>query len=116
MAEGQKHTDGLLRLPNNDDDFVGACVLRGDGFLVADCNVFGPEGTSPTEAECSANARRVAAAWNACAGIPTEELEAGLPNTHAESGLVKELVEALELLWGQAMDANGVMAEYVAMP
>lgn len=37
-------------------------------------------------------------------------------NTRAESGLVKELAEALGMLWGQAMDANGVMAEYVAMP
>jgi hypothetical protein len=58
MAE---HTPGPLRLPRKGDDFEGACVLRDDGHIVADCNVF--FGENPiTNAECLANAQLFIAA------------------------------------------------------
>lgn len=92
MAEGQKHTGGLVSLHR----VSKTSVVAGER-LVASCGGYSSNAAGEdAHGENEANARRIAACWNACVGIPTEELEAGLPNTRAESGLVKELAAVLK--------------------
>ena len=61
--------------------FAAWCVRNTNG-VVAQCPSTGLENGKEVAA---ANARRIAATWNACEGIPTEALEAGV---------VRELIEA----------------------
>lgn len=55
------HTPGPWRKPLAKEDYAGACVVRDDGYIVADCNVFGGDG-APSAQECEANARLIRAA------------------------------------------------------
>lgn len=60
---------GPWRLPGeHDDDFAGACVLDCRGFLIADCNIFTSD-DGPTEEQCEANARLIAAAPDLLAAL-----------------------------------------------
>jgi hypothetical protein len=61
---------------------VQSATLEEDNFI---CQVEGRDND-----EAHANARRICAAVNACGGIPTEALE---------QGVVRELVEALEVFY-----------------
>ena len=58
------------------------------------------------DAEALANARRIAAAVNACAGIPTEALE---------QGVVGELLTAVRHLveWNRDPNGDGIGLEYI---
>src|SRR5690606_23921954 len=69
-------------------EMFGDWCVRNTSGVVAQCLLPGLENGKEVAA---ANARRIAATWNACEGIPTEALEAGV---------VREMVEALETaLW-----------------
>ena len=85
-----KHTPGLLKR-NEYDALINA---RGEIFGVVGVALVSGGGEETVTAV--ANTRRVEATWNACHGIPTEALEAGV---------VKELLEALEFING-FMSAN----------
>lgn len=61
------HTPVPWRLPRKAEEFVAACVVREDGFLVADCNVIGAPG--PSDEECMANARFIILAVNSHADL-----------------------------------------------
>ena len=78
-TEGQKHTAGKLIAATAASSVVGLPIVSQSGRSVANVTSV-PSGFPNAEAinaESLANARRLAACWNACAGIPTEELEAG---------------------------------------
>ena len=84
-----KHTAGDLVLKEFEAgeelvlvDSTGECVAQGGG-----------EWPEPERS----NMRRLAAAWNAVAGIPTEALE---------GGVIRELVEALKLASEELYDAR----------
>ena len=95
MSE-QKHSKEPWRLPVEGDDHSGATVLRPDGYLIADCNIFGS--SAPPERECDTNAERIVTAVNACAGIPSESLS---------PGVVAELVGAFAVLHKAAVRSLG---------
>ena len=93
MTQG-KHTPGRL--------IVESCI-GGIGFYVASEQI-----EYDAVCDCSDwdNATRLAAAWNACEGIPTEALEAGV---------VKDMLEALQAV-GQSLgqgDGNDRMTYFV---
>lgn len=86
MNEKFAHTPGRLRVVNDcgewsarHDGFGASCyqgVSSDDGFMIAlavahDAEPFGDPDTR-------ANARRLAACWNACEDVPIEALEAGM--------------------------------------
>ena len=73
------HTPG----PMNRNPFPPQKPLEVAGLHLAHFSKGAGGGTS------EANARRICAAWNACEGIPTEALEAGV---------VRDMLEALQLL------------------
>ena len=84
------HTNGLLHRPPHSrrsrepSDYNVASI---SGRSV--CSTGGYSDNNPeTYDENKANARRICAAWNACEGIPTEALEAGV---------VKDMLEALRI-------------------
>lgn len=62
-----EHTKGPLHVGGN-----GTILYAEDGWAVANATVF--HGRHEPD-ESQANARRLAACWNACAGIPTDVLE-----------------------------------------
>jgi len=76
--------------------FTAWCVRNTNG-VVAQCPLTGLESGNEVAA---ANARRIAATWNACE-------EAGLSTEALESGVVREMVEALEALLPSIEDAVG---------
>ena len=97
MTQG-KHTPGFLHRPThsrrsrepsdfNVASFSGRSVCSTGGY--SDNN---PE----TYDENKANARRICAVWNACEGIPTEALEAGVVKDMLEA-----LVEIRHMLWSR---------------
>lgn len=63
-----KHTKGLIYAGCEDDPKSGD-IYADDGSLIAECFVNGKPKTR------EANARRLAACWNACNGISTKTLE-----------------------------------------
>lgn len=79
MSES-KHTPELLEIFRGDFPHDCPGIDAGDLSIV----VFGERLTGDlgiqgrTVAEAHANARRIVAAWNACIGISTEALEAGV--------------------------------------
>jgi hypothetical protein len=84
-----KHTPGRLKVDLGREhatlcEFSGS--IRGPVVAVVPANYINPNLREELNAEGQANARRLAAAWNACEGIPTKALEAGV---------IGELVEAL---------------------
>lgn len=92
-AEMSEHSAEHTPEPWHADDYTVFANWTGrGGDVVADC------GDSEHEAdEQDANARRIVATVNACAGIPTASLE---------QGVVAKLVKALELgeqAWSQAL-------------
>ena len=65
-----KHAEGPLHVGGGDD----ATLYDKFGQRVA--NAFeGVMATHRSDAQCQANARRIAACWNACEGLSTESLE-----------------------------------------
>lgn len=94
MAEGQKHTEEawIYRLKHPTAVNAGISILGPEDQL--QCRKVVAELDYRDGAE--ANARRIVACVNACAGVPSEELEAGLLNRSAESGLVREALDAIE--------------------
>ena len=87
MTQG-KHTPGLLHRPPHSrrsrepSNFNVASISGRSVCSTGGCSDNNPE----TYDENKGNARRICAAWNACEGIPTEALEAGV---------VKDMLEAL---------------------
>jgi len=77
----------------------GACVPHYDvrERIVSDC----PSGRSVSDPISEADARRIVACVNACAGIPTEALEAGA---------VREALDLLVRLLGSDVSRNEVRA------
>jgi hypothetical protein len=75
-----------------DSNDLFAVTADKDGLLVAVTEV-----GDRSDAECEVNARRIAAAVNACAGIPISALE---------QGAVAELLEALDYLLAQTVDMD----------
>jgi hypothetical protein len=73
------------------NDFF-AVTADNDGLLVAETEIH-----DRTDEECSANARRIVAAVNACEGIATQALE---------QGVIAELLEALDYLLEQTVDMD----------
>ena len=65
-------------------EMFGAWCVRNTSGVVAQCPLTGLENGKEVAA---ANARRIAATWNACE-------EAGLSTAALESGVVRELIEA----------------------
>lgn len=63
-----EHTKGLLALFRN-----GQSVGSADGTGV--CEVWPRDENGFPDSEGKANARRIVACWNACHGLPTDELE-----------------------------------------
>jgi hypothetical protein len=74
MAE---HTAGKIR----HEEHRGSHWLQCGKHQIAEVSVIerpaGGDVVEGDEAETAANARRLAACWNACRGIPTEALESG---------------------------------------
>ncbi len=74
MAE---HTAGKIR----HEEHLGSHWLQCGRHQIAEVSVIerpaGGGEVEGDEAETAANARRLAACWNACRGIPTEALESG---------------------------------------
>ena len=94
MTQG-KHTPGGM---TNHWDGEGWASVGIGGYIRAD--MVGPV------ADRKANARRICAAWNACEGISTEALEAGV---------VKDMLGALQAV-GQSLgqgDGNDRMTYFV---
>ena len=89
MTQG-KHTPGHMRV--NGKTLKGATFVGGTMHRISDgdehwCGFIPAWDNDQSEAgEAIANAYRFCAAWNACEGIPTEALEAGV---------VKDMLEAL---------------------
>lgn len=67
-AENDVHTQGLLTVRRHGDERA-AYLLNDQSMAVARCI------NTDLENCFEANARRLAACWNACAGVPTETLE-----------------------------------------
>ena len=84
----QTHTPGPLHTEMADSSYIfGKRTLR-----IALCNAERQEigsiaGVFPEAAVCSANARRLAACWNALGGLTTEQIEAGAVEKLAEEAL-----------------------------
>ncbi len=68
-AENAAHTQGLLRA----GQMVSGMRVDGSGLFNARGEMVAMAFTSDVDGE--ADARRLAACWNACTGIPTEQLE-----------------------------------------
>lgn len=98
-----KHTQGPLKAVRNSSFWELVTPWPGETLEEA-----GKLSTSiayawgDTEEQAAANARRLAACWNACAGIPTSRLEAGAADILAYSMELKkqrdELLAALDRL------------------
>ena len=75
--DGKSRIDAVDFRRENDRGYMEGLVA-----LPYSCGVIGGPGYDPTE-NAEANARRIAASWNACLDVPTEVLEAeqsgGLP-------------------------------------
>lgn len=81
-----KHTKGLIYAGCEDDPKSGD-IYADDGSLIAECFVNGKPKTR------EANARRLAACWNACNGISTKTLE----SCYGErGGIMKPLIPIQE--------------------
>lgn len=65
--------------------YAAAVVFDGRGYMICNANIFAPN-TRSQEGN-NANARRIAAAVNACKGIPTAILEALVREPTAEEDL-----------------------------
>ena len=90
-----QHTSGRLQL----DDAQPGDIRR---YLLAESNEYPhvvasvPIELQPQTAE--ANARRLAACWNVCEGIPTEMLESSTKLHHATGEMMRQRDELLEVV------------------
>lgn len=101
----QEHTPGLLSTRPEDllihpDPTQRAQCIRDAGLQIIATVL--PDVREPHLA--AADARRLVACWNACVGIPTEELEAGL---------IGDALSALEAVRRDAGD-GGPTSDYVS--
>lgn len=102
-----EHTKGLLALFRN-----GQSVGAADGTGV--CEVWPRDESGFPDGEGRANARRIVACWNACHGLPTDELEQkGLACAFGTQLLLLEqhrdtLLEALNGVLGVMNNSQGV--------
>lgn len=102
-----EHTKGLLALFRN-----GKSVGSADGTGV--CEVWPRDENGFPDGEGRANARRIVACWNACHGLPTDELEQkGLACAFGTQLLLLEqhrdtLLEALNGVLGVMNNSQGV--------
>ena len=102
-----EHTKGLLALFRN-----GQSVGSADGTGV--CEVWPRDENGFPDGEGRANARRIVACWNACHGLPTDELEQkGLMCAVGTQLLLLEqhrdtLIEALNGVMGVMNNSQGV--------
>ncbi len=111
-----KHTSGLLIAEDNNWDM--STLYSESGCVVAQCPISG-DVTEDTQHEYEeakeANARRIAACWNACAGIRTEALENRAHLLKAEDQQITELEaqrdELLEALLKCARMAEALKRE-----
>lgn len=86
MYEQPTHTPGLLRLNSTGPALTPDYWIDGaDGLMV----LMTPTTTTRNAARVGANARRAVAAWNACEGIQTEELQAMAPGSFPASLTVR---------------------------
>jgi hypothetical protein len=95
-----KHTPGKLRAIRN-SAYWEVNPERAWGeydapYTVADCCPSDPGDTTGLQ---EANARRICATWNACIDIPTEALD---------SGVVSDMLEALQDVMANGIDSNNV--------
>jgi hypothetical protein len=83
-----KHTAGRLIAASAISSVVGLPIVAQSGRSIANVMTvpFGFSGAEQVNSESLANARRLAACWNACIGISTEELEAAAMLKAREAG------------------------------
>ncbi len=96
------HTPGRLHTGGD-----GTIVYAADGWAVCNTTVFYTQHGGPKVAK--ANARRLAACWNACEGIDTEHLEKnGLP---AFAPTISDLRTQRDTLLAACRQAEPVLAD-----
>lgn len=107
------HTPGRLHVGGD-----GTIVYSEDGWAVCNATVFHGRHGGPEVAR--EHARRLAACWNACEGIPTDELEPGeyeayIISTGMETGRLEAerdaLLEALRRLSFAAAARDNTMGD-----
>lgn len=120
MSDSTQHTPGLLMKPSS----VGV-NLRSYGQSAALCTVDGRQLVAGCfgdvrggEDQADANARRLVAVWNACEGVPTEEIEdlAGIGGLNAltvEAGKSYADVDALKAQRDELVEALGRMVIFL---
>lgn len=110
-----EHTPGRLCISSESPKIIKACDFMGESsVIVGSASGHNNSGFFPTDEESVANARRLVAAWNACDGISTDNLENNLPVkelAHRYNAAIRER-DSLRAVNAELLEALEILAAY----